>query len=69
MSNKAFILQRVCIFAGQEFDPDSDDKVKEILRDKFNISLPQRRSLNESLQDAASDHEIVALILRYRTSA
>ncbi len=66
MANKAFILQRICIFAGQEFDPGSDEKVKEILRDKFNISLPQRRSLNESLQAVASDHEIVGLISQYR---
>ncbi len=67
MANKAFILQRICIFAGKEFDPNSDEQVIKIMRDKFNISLPQRRSMDDSLLAVASDHEIIALILEYRS--
>jgi DNA polymerase I-like protein with 3'-5' exonuclease and polymerase domains len=66
MSSKAFILQRICIFAGKPIDPDSDEQVKHLLRSEFNIQLPQRRSMNESLAAAASNHEIVDLILKYR---
>lgn len=66
MANKAFILQRICIYAGKEFDPNSDKQVEEILRNKFNILLPQRRSMNESLVAATSDHEIIGLIINYR---
>lgn len=66
MANKAFILQRISIFAGKEFDPDSDEQVMEILRDKFNLSLPQRRSMDESLLAVASDHDVIRLILEYR---
>ncbi|WP_372739957.1 hypothetical protein [Neptunomonas sp.] len=66
MTNKAFILQRICIFAGREFDPDSDEQVVEVLRDKFNLSLPQRRSMDDSLSALASDHEVIKLILEYR---
>jgi DNA polymerase I-like protein with 3'-5' exonuclease and polymerase domains len=68
MANKAFILQRICIFAGKEFDPDSDEQVIEVLRDKFALSLPQRRSMEESLQAVASDHDIIGLILEYRAA-
>ncbi|SFG80090.1 hypothetical protein [Neptunomonas qingdaonensis] len=67
MANKAFILQRICIFAGIEFDPDSDEQVVEILRDKFNLSLPQRRSMDDSLSAVASDHDIIKLIIEYRS--
>lgn len=67
MTNKAFILQRICIFAGREFDPDSDEQVIEVLRDKFNLSLPQRRSIDDSLLAVASDHEVIKLILEYRS--
>ncbi|MGY8872346.1 MAG: hypothetical protein ACKVJE_18085 [Pseudomonadales bacterium] len=67
MANKAFILQRICIFAGREFDPDSDEQVIEVLRDKFNLSLPQRRSIDESLLDVASDHDVIGLIIEYRS--
>jgi len=64
--NKDFVLQRICNFAGQEFDPNSDAQVEEVLRRKLNIRLPQRRSLNDSLSAAASNHEIISLILQYR---
>ena len=67
MADKDFIHQRICVFAGKDIDPDSDAQVEEVLRSKFYISLPQRRSLNESLASTASDHEIINLILEYRT--
>ncbi|PCJ44318.1 MAG: hypothetical protein COA99_07010 [Moraxellaceae bacterium] len=66
MANKDFILQRIRIFAGSEIDPSVDEQVDEVLKDKFEIMLPQRRSMNESLASSTSDHEIVALILKYR---
>lgn len=68
MSSKDFILQRICIFAGREFDPLVDKQVVEVLRSKFNIYLPQRASVNESLAAAKSDHEIIRLILQYRAA-
>ena len=69
MANKDFIHQRICIYAGKEFDPTVDEYVTEVLRSKFNILLPQRASLNESLESVASVHEIIGLILQYRTMA
>ncbi len=67
MASKQFILQRICIYAGKEFDPDRDEQVREVLRNKFNILLPQRRSMDESLADVASTHEIIDLIMQYRS--
>jgi len=67
MANKDFIYQRIRIYAGKEFDPTVDEQVEEVLRSKFNIHLPQRTSINESLASATSDHEIIGLILQYRT--
>ena len=67
MANKEFILQRIHIYAGKNIDPTSDVQVNEILKDKFDIMLPQRRSINESLSASVSDHEIIKLILQYRT--
>lgn len=66
MADKALILQRISIFAGSEFDPDSDKQVSEVLRDKFNIYLPQRRSMTAAMEAVASDHEIIELIINYR---
>ena len=66
MANKDFILQRIRIFAGREIDPNIDEQVDEVLKDRFEIMLPQRRSMNESLAASTSDHEILALILKYR---
>jgi DNA polymerase I-like protein with 3'-5' exonuclease and polymerase domains len=66
MSNKDFILQRICIYAGKEFDPSIDQQVSEVLRNKFNIHLPQRATMEASLESAISDHEIISLILKYR---
>jgi len=67
--NKDFFLKRICIFAGQIIDPNSDSQVIAILKSKFNIRLPQRRSVNESLSSTVSDHEIISLILKYRAMA
>ncbi|MCB5162217.1 hypothetical protein [Marinomonas algarum] len=68
-STKEFLLQRICIFANQTFDPNSDKQVVSLLKSRFNIRLPQRRSINESLSSSVSDHEIVQLILKYRAMA
>lgn len=67
MANKEFIHQRICIYAGNDFDPTVDKQVEDVLRSKFNIFLPQRRTVNESLASATHDHEIIGLILRFRT--
>lgn len=50
-------------------DPNSDKQVEEMLRRKFNIHLPQRPSMNESLASTISDHEILGLLLEYRAPA
>ncbi len=42
MANKEFLHQRICIFAGKEIDPNSDRQIEDMLRNKFNIHLPQR---------------------------
>ena len=68
MVDKNFTLQRIKIYLGGEVDPNSDAQITELLRDKFNVVLPQRRSMNESLRDCTSDHEIVGLILKYRSN-
>lgn len=52
-----------------DIDPDIDTQVIDVLRRKFNIYLPQRPTLNESLKAAISDHEIISLITEYRTKA
>ena len=67
MASKAFTLQRICIYAGVEFDPNSDDQVKEVLQNRFNILLPQRQTMIEALEAVVSDHEIIDLILTYRS--
>ena len=67
--NKEFILQRICIFSGTEIDPNAEEQVINILKEKFNIQLPQRRTLNESLESSGSSHEIISLILQYRTTS
>jgi DNA polymerase I-like protein with 3'-5' exonuclease and polymerase domains len=66
MSTKDFIHQRICIYAGKEFDPTIDKEVSDVLFSKFNIQLPQRKTMDESLQSTTSDHEILQLILQYR---
>lgn len=66
MTPKEFNLRRICNLAGEDFDPSSDEQVVDVLKKKFNIFLPQRRSLADSLTQTNSDHEIIELILRYR---
>lgn len=68
MTSKEFLLQRICIYAGKPVDPNSDIEVSALLRDKFNIRLPQRPSFIESLQSTTSTHEILDLIVKYRTT-
>lgn len=68
MATKEFISQRINVYAGREIDPDSDKDVQEMLRTKFNIHLPQRQTMNESLGAAISDHDIIRLILQYRSA-
>lgn len=67
MANKEFVRQRICIYTDKNFDPAIDEQVEEVLRSKFNIRLPQRTSINKSLASTTSDHEIIGLILQYRT--
>lgn len=64
---KDFLKQRISIYAGIDIDPDIDSQVVEMLRNKFNIFLPQRSSLDESLSASISSHEIIKLILKYRS--
>jgi DNA polymerase I-like protein with 3'-5' exonuclease and polymerase domains len=66
MQSKESIYQKICKYTNKEFDPNTDNGVLELLRNKFNIYLPQRSSLDDSLSSTASDHEIVDLILQYR---
>ena len=66
-ATKDFILQRICIYAGKEFDLNSDEQITTMLRNKFNIQLPQRPSMTESLLAAISDHEILGLLVKYRS--
>jgi len=69
MANKEFIYQRIRIYVGKDFDPAVDGQVESILRSKFNIQLDPRGLLcNDSLASTKSDHEIVGLILQYRTA-
>jgi len=67
--NKTFIRQRIAIFAGMDIDPAIDSQVIEVLQRKFNILLPQRPNLNEALEVVAKDHELIGLLLQYRSDA
>ena len=40
MDSKEFIHKRICIYAGKDIDPNSDEQVGDFLRSKFNIHLP-----------------------------
>jgi len=66
VADKAFILQRICIYAGKQIDPNSDLQVKDVFNNVLGIKLPQRRTLNESLAAANNEHEIIGLIEKYR---
>ena len=67
--NRAFIRQRIAIFSDIDIDPDIDSQVIEVLQRKFNILLPQRPSLNESLEVVVKTHEIIGLLLQYRLAS
>ncbi len=64
-----FIKQRISIYSGTDIDPMIDSQVVELLQRKFNIKLPQRSSLDDALAAAISDHEIISLIIKYRSIA
>jgi hypothetical protein len=66
VTDKAFILQRICIYAGKQIDPNSDLQVKDVFNNVLGIKLPQRRTLNESLEAANHEHEIIGLITKNR---
>lgn len=68
LSNKEFIRKRICVYAGKDIDPMSDEQVREMLKIKFNIFLPQRPTLNEALGATNNLHEIISLILQYRSA-
>ncbi|WP_103654436.1 hypothetical protein [Agarilytica rhodophyticola] len=65
--SKEFIKQRICIYAGMDIDPTIDSQVVEILKKRFNVLLPQRASLDEALEAAVFSHEIISLIIKYRS--
>lgn len=67
MTDKSFILQRINIYAGKTIDPKSDIQVKEALF-AMGIKLPQKNNLDDSLNTANNEHEIIQLILNYRKS-
>lgn len=67
MATREFMLQRICVFAGKDINPDDDADVIEMLKVKFNIMLPQRPSLNDALASSTSDHDIVELLINYRS--
>lgn len=64
---KDYLKKRISIYAGTDIDPNIDSQVVKILRNKFNIALPQRSSLDDALSDATSSHEIIELIIKYRS--
>ena len=66
MESKENIYQQICEYTNKEFDPNTDNNVKALLQNKFNIFLPQRSCLDDSLVATASDHEIIELIIKYR---
>lgn len=66
MANKDFLHQRICVFLGESIDLENEQEIAELLRNKFDIRLPQRRTLNESLASTISDHEIISLLQEYR---
>ena len=65
MVDKAYIKQRINIFANTPIDPNSDLQVKSALLD-LNIKLPQKNNLDDSLNASNDAHEIVRLIIQYR---
>ena len=68
LSNKEVIRKRISVYAGKDIDPMSDEQVNEVLKIKFGIFLPQRPTLKESLGATNNQHEIISLILQYRST-
>lgn len=64
-----FLKHRINIFSGIEIDPINDQQVIDVLQRKFNIFLPQRASLDDALAATVSEHEIINLIMQYRSTA
>jgi|TARA_B110000116_G_C16780925_1_gene558266 hypothetical protein len=69
MTSKSFLLQRIHVFAKEEFDPNADEQAEDILRRKFSVYLPQRQSFDDRLANTICDHEIITLIREYRAMA
>lgn len=67
MTMKTFLHTRICNFLGKVIDLNLDSELEIALREQLNIRLPQRASLNESLSSSNSDHEIIGLLLQYRS--
>ena len=65
MTNRKYIKHRIDIFAGKPIDPNSDLQVKDALRD-LEIKLPQKNTLDDSLNASNDEHEMVGLIIQYR---
>ena len=67
MTMKTFLHTRICNFLGKVVDLNLDSELEVALREQLNIRLPQRANMNESLSSSNSDHEIIGLLLQYRT--
>ena len=65
MRNIKYVKQRIDIFAGKAINPNSDLQVKDVLRE-LEIKLPQKTTLDDSLNASNNEHEIVRLIIQYR---
>jgi DNA polymerase I-like protein with 3'-5' exonuclease and polymerase domains len=61
-------LRRIRNLVGEDCDLDSDEQVTNILKRRFNIYLPQRRTLTEALRQTNCDHEIIDLLLKQRAA-
>jgi len=44
LSNKEFIRERICIYAGKDVDHMSDEQVRDILKTKFVNKISLRNS-------------------------
>ncbi|MFT5593009.1 MAG: DNA polymerase I-like protein with 3'-5' exonuclease and polymerase domains [Oceanicoccus sp.] len=67
MTMKTFLHERICNFFGKELDPNSDAQIEEALKTQLNIRLPQRPTMNDALSSSNSDHEVIELLLKYRS--
>ncbi len=68
MHSKEFIRKRIATFFGEEdVDPCMDKEVTALLKSHLSIYLPQRSSFDDSLSSTTSDHEVLQLIIQYRS--